>query len=282
MKKIIVLLTVFLITGCSTKFAYKNLDWLIHWYVDDYVELNDAQEQKFDQYIAQWQQWHIESELPKYQAHLEELAQDIRTQNISIARMDYHQEKARQHWYRFREHIAPGVVEMAKTLDEEQITYFFAALEKENVEDEERDAKRAKRSDEERKERWIERNEDNIENWLGKLNAEQKSLIENTYGNFQSTSQYWVTYKRDYQRAMRAVFASPDRGEAFTQAMIELINNPESYRSQEMLDASAHNERETKLYLFTMFGLSSEKQREHLVDEINKLRDDVVELADQG
>lgn len=279
MKKIIVLLSVFLISGCSTKFAYKNIDWLIHWYVDDYVEMTSAQEEQFDQYVAQWQQWHMQNELPIYQAHLEELMQDIRTQNISIERMDYHQQKAQQHWLRFRAHIAPGVIEMAKTLDDDQVTYFFAALENENVEDEERRAKRLERSESKRKSDWIERNEDNIENWLGRLNQEQKRLIENTYGTFKSNSQYWVSYKRDYQQAMRAVFAAPDRGEVFTEQMLELIINPERFRSEQMLMNSAHNERETKLYLYTLFALSTEKQRAHLIDEVDALRDDVVELS---
>ncbi|MFC4699176.1 DUF6279 family lipoprotein [Glaciecola siphonariae] len=279
MKKIIVLFAVLLITGCSAKFAYKNLDWLVYWYVDDYVELNNEQEDKFDAYIAQWQAWHIQSELPKYKAHLEELSNDIYTQNISIERMSYHQQKARDHWYRLRAHIAPGMADMATTLSEEQITYFFAALEKENVEDEKERAKREEKSAQERKEAWIERNLDNLSDWLGKLNDEQKSFVENSYGRFRSNSSNWVSYKRAYQQAMRSEFASPDRGERFKQRMIALINNPEAYRSSEMIEVSEHNERETKLYMLSLFTLSDEKQRRHLIGEIEDLRDDVVDLA---
>ena len=45
-RRSIVLLTVtlnlMLLAGCSTKFTYNNLDWLIHWYVDDYVEFGKS------------------------------------------------------------------------------------------------------------------------------------------------------------------------------------------------------------------------------------------------
>ncbi|WP_371193273.1 DUF6279 family lipoprotein [Glaciecola sp. SC05] len=279
MKKIIVLVAVFLLAGCSTKFAYKNLDWLVYWYVDDYIEMTNAQEQQFDQYIAQWQQWHVETELPKYQAHLEELANDIAQQNISVDRMGYHQEKARDHWERLREHISPGIADIAATMDEEQITYFFAALEKENVKDEEERLERLALSDDKRKDRWVDRNFDNLKNWLGRLSDEQKSYIENSYGNMQSNSENWVKYKRDYQQALRLQFAAPERDEVFKNEMTALLINPEQFRSEQMLATSAHNERATKEYLLTIFSLSTEKQRAHLIKEINDLRDDVVELS---
>ena len=34
------------VTGCSSKFAYNNLDWLVYWYVDDYIEFSDQQEEQ--------------------------------------------------------------------------------------------------------------------------------------------------------------------------------------------------------------------------------------------
>lgn len=278
MKKIIVLLAVFLLAGCSTKFAYKNLDWLVHWYVDDYIELSKPQKQTFDQYVEQWQAWHMQTELPKYQQHLEQLVDDIAQQNINLERLNYHQDKARAHWHRLREHIAPGVAEMAATLDDEQIAYFFAALEKENVKDEDERKERMSRNDQERKKAWVERNFDNLNNWFGRLTNVQEDFVKNSYDNFESTSQYWLAYKRDYQQALRVEFASSLRDEIFKANMTTLISNPEKYRSSEMLASSERNEHASKYYLLSMFNMSTAKQREHLIDEINNLRDDVADL----
>jgi hypothetical protein len=241
--------------------------------------MTDTQKQQFDQYIDQWQSWHIQTELPMYLAHLDELADDVASQNINIDRMNYHQQKARDHWHRLRAYIAPGIAQMATTLDEEQVTYLFAALEKENVNDEKEWLEGLERSDKERKDDWIERNVDNLDERLGRLSNEQKVFIENSYGNFASSSQYWIDYKRTYQNALRKEFASPARGDDFTSRIIELIVNPEIFRSKEMLAANANNERETKFFLLTLFSLSTEKQRQHLIEEINDLRDDIAELA---
>ncbi|WP_395343730.1 DUF6279 family lipoprotein [Ningiella sp. W23] len=280
MKKIIVLAAVFLLAGCSTKFAYNNISWLVYWYIDDYVEFNKDQKIMFDDYIASWQSWHKQSELPKYQAHLEELASDIATQNISIDRMAYHQDKARDHWHRARAHVAPGLVELAKTLDEEQITFFFAALEKENVEDEEEWLERQERSEKRRKDDWIDRNFDNLEDYLGRLTTEQKDFVRNSYGNFESTRMHWIKYKRDYQQAMRQAFVMEDRGEQFENTMLELATNPEVFRSEDMLAASDRNEEKTKEFLLTVFSLSTDKQRQHFIRELNDLRDDMIDLSE--
>lgn len=279
MKKFIVLLAIFMLAGCSTKFAYKNVDWLVYWYIDDYIEMNNQQEEQFDAYVVKWKAWHMQTELPKYQAHLEELAEDILQQNISIERMQYHQNKGRDHWLRFREHIAPDIADLAMTMSQEQITYFFAALEKENVEDEEKWQERLARSEKKRRDRWTDRNVDNLENWLGRLTDEQERVVENSFDNFESMSEHWIQYKRDYQQALRSEFASPNRDDIFRQNMIALINEPEQYRSAEMLRLSELNGAESKRYLLVLFTLSTEIQRNHLIKEINDLRDDVIELS---
>ena len=50
----ILLIGLLALTGCSSKFAYNNFDWLVYWYVDDYVELTNEQEDLFDVKIDRW------------------------------------------------------------------------------------------------------------------------------------------------------------------------------------------------------------------------------------
>ena len=57
MKKLTLLLWIVLLSGCSTKFAYNNIDWLVNWYIDDYVVLDTQQEKQFDAILDKWTAW---------------------------------------------------------------------------------------------------------------------------------------------------------------------------------------------------------------------------------
>ena len=73
MRKFWIVIFALILSACSSQFAYNNLDWLIHWYLDDYIDLNKAQKQSFDGEFEKWMQWHRTEELQKYQQHLQEL-----------------------------------------------------------------------------------------------------------------------------------------------------------------------------------------------------------------
>ena len=109
MKKFILLICIILLSGCSTKFAYNNASWLVYWYMDDYIELNKEQEEEFDVFFEQWMNWHRTEELPRYAEQLNEIVNDVKTQNISTDRIAYHRDKVRSHWVRAREYIAPDL-----------------------------------------------------------------------------------------------------------------------------------------------------------------------------
>ena len=90
MKKLILLFGFLLLVGCSTKFTYNNLDWLIHWYVDDYVELSDRQENLFDEHFANWLNWHRSEELAKYVKHLKSLKADVENERLTAESISDH------------------------------------------------------------------------------------------------------------------------------------------------------------------------------------------------
>ncbi|MGQ8363868.1 DUF6279 family lipoprotein [Glaciecola sp. 1036] len=281
MKKIIFLfLLVLSLAGCSTKFTYNNIDWLIYWYIDDYIEFTDEQEKAFDVKLSEWLTWHRQTEFPLYLAHIDELIKDIEQNALSIERMEHHTEKAREHWQRLRARVAPDLVDMSFMLSDEQVVYLFAALEKDLQEEAEEYQKRLEKSADKRKKEWISRNEDSLEDWFGSLTSEQESFIKNSYQNFSPTRQFWIDYKTDYQSALRKAFASRDHNPEFKTELEYLLTNPEVYRSDAFIMASEQNTKRSHEYLLTLLTLSTEKQRKELIEQINDYREDIVDLAE--
>jgi hypothetical protein len=168
-KKIIIVGLVLLLSACSTKFVYKNVDWLVYWYVDDFVELTNQQEDIVDAKLATWLEWHKESELPLYIKHLRELSGDIRTQQLSFDKMGYHQQKAADHWMRLKAKIIPDLVAISPMLSQEQVDSMFKEIDKMNEEEADEREELLAKAPEKRKSESLKRKKRNLKRWIGKL-----------------------------------------------------------------------------------------------------------------
>jgi hypothetical protein len=277
-KKIIILVCALFLGGCSATFAYNNVSWLIYWYLDDYVELNNKQEDMFDEMLEGWMLWHKQEELPLYQQQLEDIIAQIKSNSIDAQSIASHRERARQHWVRARTHVASDLVTLGSTLSSEQVVYLFASLDKENREDEEEINERLALDESEKIEKWTKKNQKGIKKWTGKLTNEQKNLVASFHGRFESTSQFWLAYKREYQQQLREVFARPQRDAVFEERLYELIVDPEKFRSQPFQTAMDVNAQASTEYILDLMALLSDKQLEKVVKEIEEFRQDAISL----
>lgn len=61
---------VMMLSSCSTRFFYNQLDWLMPWYLDDYVSIESHQEPHFDKSVDNFLTWHRYQQLPAYSKFL--------------------------------------------------------------------------------------------------------------------------------------------------------------------------------------------------------------------
>ncbi len=282
MKKFAMVILVLLLSGCSTKFAYNNAEWLVYWFLDDYIELTDEQEERFDVMFSSWMAWHRQNELPQYHAQLDDIISEIKTGNITAESIAQHRERARQHWVRARTYVAEDIVELSVDMSDEQMAYFFKQLEEKNVEDEEELQEKLDMDAQERTEDWVKRNQKNSRRWLGRLNDEQKDFIASFSNRFNSTRGHWIDYRREYQQQLKTTFEMEDRGEEFRTRLYDLIVDPERFRSETFQQAMKQNEISSTEYILGLQSLITDKQIERLVDEIDELREDLESLQESS
>ena len=78
MKKHILFLCLLLgLANCSAKLIYYHLDWLIPWYVDDYISLDSDQRTMLENRLIQQLEWHCRTQLPDYAVSLRKLGNDL-------------------------------------------------------------------------------------------------------------------------------------------------------------------------------------------------------------
>lgn len=232
----------------------------------------------FDEMLEGWMRWHKQEELPLYQQQLEDIISQIKSNSIDAQSISLHRERARQHWVRARTHVASDLVTLGSTLSSEQVVYLFASLDKENREDEEEINERLALDESDKIKKWTKKNQKGIKKWTGKLTDEQKSLVASFHGRFESTSQFWLAYKREYQQQLREVFARPQRDAIFEERLYELIVDPEKFRSQPFQTAMDVNAQASTEYILELMALLSDKQLERVVKEIEEFRQDTISL----
>jgi len=175
-KKIVKLLTLILltfsITSCSTKLIYNYADWLIFWTVDDYVELNDSQENILEIKIYELLKWHRQKELPYYTSLLKEL-RTIVVNKDDVAFEPLYQ-KAKVLWKRSAVKVTPEIIALLPSLSHQQKQELVNNIEEIQQE-------KNKQWLEDQDQTWdekLEEAQERIENFVGDLTAEQKVTLQ--------------------------------------------------------------------------------------------------------
>lgn len=271
------LLTLLVLSGCSSTFTYRNLDWLVHWFIDDYIELTDQQEQVFDGHMKQWLAWHKSVELPRYRAHLETLREQVANGDMTQQQWLSHFEQGRAHWIRLRDHLSPELAVMAESLSDEQVTSLFKAIEKDINEDDEKDEE--SKSDAELLEERKERMQDNLKDYIGRLTDKQKQLIEH-YAPMFVNSNYWPDYQRRVTQAARELFEQRQTDPEFSNKLAVLMMNPDIYKIAEHEQVAEQNRRTSAAFLAEALSSTTAKQKRKMLSKIDDLIEDVTDLQE--
>ncbi len=276
MRWLIGIVLTFLLSACSSKLAYNNLDWWVYWYLDDYIELNNQQEEQFDSYLQNWLRWHKASELERYRSQLEEVRSQLINDQLDYQTIYKHLNQGKAHWERVRDEISPELAVLAKELSDDQVVSLFAALEKDNKEEEEERLEALAKPEAKRLAERKARIEESIEERIGKLSPAQQQIIATYAEQFVSTSQQWLTYRRDIQNAARRLFIGRTTNINFANELTDLMQHPERYKSETYIQASHHNTKLTATMLAEILTTLSEKQKNTLIDNI----DEIIEMVE--
>lgn len=268
---------IFLLSGCTSKWAYNNVDWLLYWYVDDYIDLERSQKKLLDVKVEEWHQWHRESELVQYKEQLLDLQKRINQGNLSAQEWRAEFKKASGHWQRFRDHIVPELSVLAVETSDEQIESLYAALEEENIKEQE---ERDEETIEERLEDSKKRLKKQLKERLGRLSDEQKLLVDSYIPQFKSTFDYWLAYRRLIQSKSKELMLNRHELADFSAQFSDLLMNPESLRTEEHKAAIEHNSELSGKMLAEIQATLSEKQYKHLNNEIDDLVEDITDLIE--
>lgn len=279
MKKTILVSFVFLLSACSSQFAYNNLDWLVHWYIDDYIDLDKTQKSAFDDHFSGWHAWHRKEELVKYEDHLKDLKVMLDEGDFSAIQVQAQFDRGRGHWERFREHVTPNVAELAYMLTDEQIIELFDSLEEKNKEDEE---ERLAMSQEEILEKFEEAFADQLKDYFGKLNKAQLAMVDQKVTEIIPNRLEWIKYRRSIQLAAKDMMLARKNNPNFAQDFADLFGNPDAFKHDLYNQNNEHNRVVFAEMMVDAYLTLTEKQRKRLYRKIDNFIEDFAELREDA
>ncbi len=276
-KYLIILSLLFSVAGCSPSFTYNNLGWLSGFWIDDYVDLNGDQADKFKHIVKTSRDWHRETQLPLYKSDLESLKSMLDKQ-VNHSELKAHFVQAKQHWQTLVDKIEPELIELANSLTYKQRVEFVAALQ-ENINDEYKEHE--EKTPEQHAQERLEENLENYKEWFGtKLSAQQQTLIENSSNSRISTFLLWMQYKQKRLDALKTLFMQEEKPADFDSKLAVIINDRFAFMSDELIAADDKNLDNYVSLLLELKPTLTDKQRRNIHDEFDELIEEVSDLID--
>ena len=270
------------ITSCSTKLAYNNLDWLASWYVDDYVNLTDSQEDEFDTKLDAFLVWHRNIELQNYILQIKAIQADF-NKGVTLSDIESYVTSVKTFLDVALTKAEPEVVALAYSLSDQQAGSFLVEFEQQNLDKIERFEQESK---EKRSEKRFEKFEEQVTSFVGKLNTQQKKLLDEGNNQLLSSFQERIKFRRQWADTIRGAYVIRARSlgdtdkkkKGFELALKQSILESNSLRSEKYSNILDHNQRVRVNTLYQIITSLDDKQLKHLNEKINETIEDLEAL----
>ncbi|HNG66675.1 MAG TPA: DUF6279 family lipoprotein, partial [Thauera aminoaromatica] len=185
-----------LLVGCGLRFAYSQLDWLLPWYLRDYVTLDAGQRGEFDRRLAGLLDWHCRSHLPEYVALLRAANATLAAERVEPAQLERFLERGEALWREIVGELEPELRRLAAGLGDEQVEELAAAFVRRG---EEARAEFLSGDESAQHAARVERMEERLRRWFGRMTPAQRERIAAWSRALQPTTEAWLEDRMRWQ-----------------------------------------------------------------------------------
>ncbi|WP_025855793.1 DUF6279 family lipoprotein [Pseudomonas sp. CHM02] len=276
LKLLVVLLTLSLVlAGCNrVGLAYRNLDVIIPWTLNDYLDMNAGQKSWFNDKLKEHLAWHCTTQLPGYLDWLDRLQQMVDDNQVTDAALQTRTAEAKQAIAQVAREITPSAIELLQGLDDQQVTEMNDALAKDLRKRQDEYLKPAlAKQIQERAERMDKR----LDAWMGPLSGSQKNRVTAWSISLGEQNQQWIGNRANWQAQF--IDAVKQRQSAdFPQKLQQLLVDRESLWTPEYRVAYAQTEAAARSLIVDLMAESTVQQRLKLTQKIDGVRSDFKAL----
>lgn len=263
------------LTACNRMdLAYRNLDRLVPWSLDDYLAMNREQKALLDERLKQHLAWHCKTQLPGYLDWLDRVRDMVAEDRVTDQALQQRTVEARQAIGRVAAEITPSATELLRGMNDRQVAQMRDAL-RDDISERQKeylDTPLAKQVA-----RRSERMEKRLNNWFGELNTAQRQRVLAWSQALGDQNRQWIANRQHWQQQL--MLAMNQRNDAsFEPRLATLLQRKESLWTPEYRAAYLNSEQQTRSLLIDLMHLSTAVQRQFLQERLAKVRTDFSEL----
>lgn len=263
------------LVACSRiDLAYRNLDRLVPWSLDDYLDMNREQKQLLDERLREQLAWHCKTQLPGYLDWLDRVRLMVAEDAVTDQALEQRTLEARQAIGRVATAITPSATELLRGMSDTQVAEMRLAF-RVDID------KRRKTYDETPLPKQIEqraaRMQKRLEPWLGELSAQQRLRVMSWSQALGDQNRQSIANRAHWQQQL--VLAMDQRATpGFEPRLAQLLQRKESLWTAEYRQAYENSEQQARSLLVDLMKQSSLAQKQFLQQRLGKVRADFSEL----
>lgn len=262
-------------TGCSFGFIYRQLDWLVPWYVTDYVTLDDKQHSALEKRLEALLEWHCSTQLQRYATWFRKL--EATPNAFDRKKLEAHYKTTHLFWRDLMGEVSQDATVILETASDEQINELVTNL-KNTRRESEQEYKAL--SEEKRAKRRIERMSRLLERWIGGLQPVQQGRIEEWSAGLGSNGDTaWLDKRRRWQEAFFSALSYRNEKDRFSRKLHQLLVEPETLWSMHHREVYFQRKSITLDMLADVAASMNEEQLSHLKYELLRWADKFESLA---
>jgi len=272
--KLLVILSLVL-AGCNrVGLAYRNLDVIIPWTLNDYLDMNAGQKSWFNDTLKEHLAWHCTTQLPGYLDWLDRLQQMVDNNQVTDAALQTRTEEAKQAIAVVARQITPSAIELLRGLDDQQVNDMKQALAKDLRK---RLGEYLKPSLEQQINERGERMTKRLDTWLGSLSPSQQRRVMAWSIALGEQNQQWIGNRAHWQAQFIAALEQRQSSD-FPQKMQQLLVDRQGLWTPAYQQAYAQTEQAARSLIVDLMAESTVQQRQKLAQKIDKVRSDFKAL----
>jgi hypothetical protein len=279
MKKFLLVSSFLLVlASCGPRLIYPHLNWLIPWYVSDYISLDDTQKNMLQKRLLKQLDWHCRTQLPTYAEMLRGIGREFANaeQAANYSKIQSYYINLMELWKGLMKQIGPDITDILITASNEQIDELFDNLAEQNREFRKKyvDISTAKLIENRQKSM-----NKRLKYWISAPTAEQKEAIATWSRQMVPISEDWLQNREMLQDKARRLLAGRNSSPDFREKLLNFIVNPELLRTPAYQAKIETNLDITIKFIVQLDRLLTPAQRSRLLKRIESLAADFDKLS---